>query len=799
MSSGERAEIAERIRSLMLPKLDGVRPDGDGWKARCPAHDDDKPSLGIKVGDTQPLLRCRAGCHPDTVLGKLGITWGDLKPRTRTARSSTRGAARGDVVDSYEYRRPDGSLAYVKDRKANKQFAFRRPDGKGGWIHRGVFSGKDAPQHLLFRLPELIRGVADGRTVFVVEGEKDVRTLTARGYVATCNDDGAALPDQQPKWRPEMEYAQYFEGADVVVIADRDNSGYAHARAIVHDLCMVAKSIRVVEAALDRDKADVTDHLNAGLTMEQLRPVDLGEDVERYTAPHLRALPQYPVDALVGPLAEMVKATRSMGLPAAFTAGAGLAALATAAGMADLQVYDSWIVRPALWVPLIGPAGAAKTPSINAARRKLRDRDVETYLAFKSLLDDWKATPKKDRGERPDDLRRLIDDATLEMVARRLNHGDGVLGVDSDELTNWLSGMGRYRNSGDGGDRARWLSMWSCSPWSYERVSDDLHILVPRPVVTVCGGIQPHLLSLLGPEGDGMRPRWLPHMSLDTNLKPKPGKIPENWDAVLHDLYDARHSRTWTLDGQALARWQAAQRRWKEASRGVESPSTSAALVKADEQAARIALVLAESIQPGQGGPIPDEAMSAAVAIVDYCMDVWRAMPEHRTLALSRRDEGLDSAVDELAAWLEQRGGRMSKRNILSARPAGIRTAARLNEVLAQYEDVYPGSLRTERTGSRGPASVVVYAPRRGDSALPDSHSSTYAETADVSSFRVDKNPDSRRDSPGQRDELSRNETADPVSGLSVSNKESAVSDTNSSAPTLTLINDDDQIGEWSA
>lgn len=794
LSNGERAEIAERIKSLVLPKLDGVRPDGDGWKARCPVHDDDKPSLGIKVGDTQPLLRCRAGCHEDAVLGKLGITWGDLKPRRARPPSG-----RSDAVATYTYRDASGQVVFVKERKPNKKFSIKRPDGRGGWVFQGVFAGKEAAPKVLYRLPELIAAVKDGRTVFVVEGEKDCDNLAARGYVATCNYDGAALDGQNQKWRPELEYAQHFEGADVVVIADRDNPGYAHARAIVHDLRMVAKSIRVVEAAMDKTGADVTDHLNAGLTMDQLRPVDLGEDVERYTAPHLRALPQYPVDALVGPLAEMVKATRSMGLPAAFTAGAGLAALATAAGMADLQVYDSWIVRPALWVPLIGPAGAAKTPSINTARRRIRERDVETYHVFKALLDNWKARPKKDRGERPDDDRRLIDDATLEMVARRLSHGDGVLGVDSDELTNWLSGMGRYRNSGDGGDRARWLSMWSCSPWSYERVSDDLHILVPRPVVTVCGGIQPHLLSLLGPEGDGMRPRWLPHMSLDTNLKPKPGKIPDSWDQILDELYDARHPRTWTLDGQALARWQAAQRRWKESSRGVESPSTSAALVKADEQAARIALVLAESIHPGQGGPIPDEAMSAAVAIVDYCMDVWRAMPEHRTLALSRRDESLDSAVDELAAWLEQRGGRMPKNKIQSARPAGIRTAAALNEVLARYEEVYPGSFRTERTGSRGPASVVVYAPRRGDSALPDSHPSTYGETPDVRSFRVDKDSESRRDSAGHRADQLQDKTTDTVSSFGVSSNSSGVSDTTSSGPPLTLINDDDQIGEWSA
>ena len=35
----------------VLERLERVRPSGGGWSARCPAHDDRKPSLSVTVAD----------------------------------------------------------------------------------------------------------------------------------------------------------------------------------------------------------------------------------------------------------------------------------------------------------------------------------------------------------------------------------------------------------------------------------------------------------------------------------------------------------------------------------------------------------------------------------------------------------------------------------------------------------------------------------------------------------------------------------------------------------------------------
>lgn len=57
-------------------KLDRLSPSGDGWKARCPAHDDRNPSLGLWGTDSGGVrVHCHAGCDPADVLYALGRPW----------------------------------------------------------------------------------------------------------------------------------------------------------------------------------------------------------------------------------------------------------------------------------------------------------------------------------------------------------------------------------------------------------------------------------------------------------------------------------------------------------------------------------------------------------------------------------------------------------------------------------------------------------------------------------------------------------------------------------------------------
>jgi putative DNA primase/helicase len=45
----------------LLARLTGVEPSGDGWTARCPAHEDRHNSLSVHHRDGHWLVKCHAG------------------------------------------------------------------------------------------------------------------------------------------------------------------------------------------------------------------------------------------------------------------------------------------------------------------------------------------------------------------------------------------------------------------------------------------------------------------------------------------------------------------------------------------------------------------------------------------------------------------------------------------------------------------------------------------------------------------------------------------------------------------
>ena len=66
---------------LLLAHLQGVRPSGNGWSARCPAHEDRLPSLSVSEGDDgRALVHCFGGCEVAGVLAAVGLTLADLFP-----------------------------------------------------------------------------------------------------------------------------------------------------------------------------------------------------------------------------------------------------------------------------------------------------------------------------------------------------------------------------------------------------------------------------------------------------------------------------------------------------------------------------------------------------------------------------------------------------------------------------------------------------------------------------------------------------------------------------------------------
>lgn len=244
---------------VSLLEARGLHPhrNGDGWSARCPAHEDSNPSLSVSEGaDGRTLLRCHAGCDVKAICEALSVTLADLFPPREQTRPGGNGAPRGRIVVCYPYTNENGTLLFEVCRFAPKDFRQRRPDptAPGGWTWniKGV-------RRVLFRLPEVLAAVREARPVFAVEGEKDALALVRAGFCATCNPGGAG------KWR--NEFSDALRGADVVVLPDADEPGRRHAAQVATSLRGVAKSVRVVELPAElngRPVKDVSDWFAAG-------------------------------------------------------------------------------------------------------------------------------------------------------------------------------------------------------------------------------------------------------------------------------------------------------------------------------------------------------------------------------------------------------------------------------------------------------------------------------------------------------------------------------------------------------
>lgn len=218
----------------------------------CPVHDDRTPSFNVSVKDNTVLVHCESGgCSQEDLIRELieRNLWPKHEQPVTTPQR---------IVATYDYKDIHGNLVYQALRMGPlKDFRQRRPDGKGGWLWN-----LDGVKRVLYRLPELL--AADPKRLrIIVEGEKDVDSLTSLGFVATSNVGGAG------KWLPE--YSEWFRNCNVCVIRDNDKRGYEHMVQVAKNLNAVAHSVRWLDLPGLPPKGDVTDWLNAGGNADQLK------------------------------------------------------------------------------------------------------------------------------------------------------------------------------------------------------------------------------------------------------------------------------------------------------------------------------------------------------------------------------------------------------------------------------------------------------------------------------------------------------------------------------------------------
>jgi hypothetical protein len=326
-------------------------------------------------------------------------------------------------VEDYSYFDRDGKLVFEVVRYAGpngqKTFRPRRPDGNGGWIWN--LQGVD---RVPYRLPELL--AAKDKTIFLPEGEKDVHTLEAWGFLASCNPGGSGNSALYGEW------TEHFRDRHVVILPDNDLPGKRHAIAKATSLLLVAKTIRVVELPVE-EKCDVTDWKEAGGTRDEflkilkaspvldrdkldelsvrwgLADTDTTEEEARQSAPETESTihEQWPTPELIQSELPPVQAfsvdllpdsfrplvvdvAERMQSPMDYSAVVMVLCLAGAVNRRAViqpKANDTGWTEPAnLWGAIVGPPGVMKTPVIQAITSPLVQIQAEWRQEYEGAI-----------------------------------------------------------------------------------------------------------------------------------------------------------------------------------------------------------------------------------------------------------------------------------------------------------------------------------------------------------------------------------------------------------------------------
>jgi len=223
--------------------------------ARCPFHDDKRPSLSIdRENGLWYCHGCQIGGNPwqfaKLYKEKLG----------RELKVPEEGIPRA-IAATYTYQDETGKPIYQVVRFEPKDFRMRKinNDGTFSWNVWKV-------PRVLYHLPEVLKS----DVVFVVEGEKDTDNLLKlfpeeerkKGVGAVTTVPGGA-----GKWLPEFN--DYLKKKTVFIIPDNDPPGLKHAVKIGNELEGIAKTVKIVQLPGLPEKGDISDWIERGGTLEE--------------------------------------------------------------------------------------------------------------------------------------------------------------------------------------------------------------------------------------------------------------------------------------------------------------------------------------------------------------------------------------------------------------------------------------------------------------------------------------------------------------------------------------------------
>ena len=346
-------------------------------------------------------------------------------------------------------------------------------------------------------------------------------------------------------------------------------------------------------------------------------------------------LPTFPVDVFPDAIRKyVIEGAESHNVPPDMIA---LPLLGFASGVIGntiaVHVKPGWIERPILWIAIVGDPGSGKSHAIDYARAPLDVLQREAWDQYQQKLTEWEeaiaeAKAKKDRTdplpEKPDLQHFFSTDATPEALASMLSMSPGI-NVVRDELVGWVKSHDAYRKAGD---RQLHLSLWAGTPMKVDRKGAG-STYIPRPSVSVVGGVQPELLTELAEEAnrrDGF---------VERILMAWPQARPMTWNEATIDstaaweveyIFRKLRVRVMGTDSDIVLKFNSEARRvfgnwYNDNSRIIAETSgiASGCYAKYPGQLARIALVLHCLHHPGDTTTnISSQTVEDAIEVIEY-------------------------------------------------------------------------------------------------------------------------------------------------------------------------------------
>ena len=252
----------------------GCKPkrSGNGYSARCPAHEDRDPSLSLAEGDHQAVVvKCHKGCSFEAIRAALGFDRDRTPPDLHVVSSrpapgqdpKPQPLPSGPNIRVWAYTDAEGKdlMAVVRrDLPGGKKRIHQWTPKDGGWIPVGLPEPRP-----LYRLPEIAQGEGP---VLVVEGEKVVDAVLAAfpGRWRVTTWPGGHGQWAQADWTP-------LAGHPVAIVADADKGGRDAALGIAAHLSKLGCHVQTAlpEGETGEDIADWIEADGAEAAHEKLK------------------------------------------------------------------------------------------------------------------------------------------------------------------------------------------------------------------------------------------------------------------------------------------------------------------------------------------------------------------------------------------------------------------------------------------------------------------------------------------------------------------------------------------------